>query len=159
MKTLIVCTSVSHGNTRRVADVIGQTLQARVVTPEQVDGREVCSYDLVGFGSGVFSMALHPDLRKFVEALPNGPRGSAFVFATSGFGEPPFRRYLRSFERLLDRKGFEVLGSFSCRARDTYGPFKLIGGIRKARPNAADLQAARAFAAGLRTELTSPPTR
>ncbi|MEU8844704.1 hypothetical protein AB0C70_00335 [Streptomyces sp. NPDC048564] len=41
-------------------------------------------------------------------------------------------------------------GSFSCRAFDTWTPFKLVGGINKQRPNAGDLAAARAFAGRLR---------
>ncbi|NUP02231.1 MAG: flavodoxin, partial [Nonomuraea sp.] len=37
MKSLIVCTSVSHGNTRKVAEVIGEVLGASVMAPEEAD--------------------------------------------------------------------------------------------------------------------------
>ncbi|MFF1449682.1 hypothetical protein ACFVYF_16265 [Streptomyces sp. NPDC058274] len=47
------------------------------------------------------------------------------------------------------------MGNFSCRAYDTWTPLKLVGGIRKGRPNADDLAAARAFAEGLRTQVGS----
>ncbi|WP_225726518.1 MULTISPECIES: flavodoxin family protein [unclassified Nocardia] len=145
MKALIVCVSVSHGNTRKVADVMGQVLQARVVEPEQVDIAELADYDLIGFGSGIFFQAFHPRLRQFVRSLPEAERGRAFVFTTSGF--PPV---FRPFVRLVERKGFEVADTFSCRALDTMPPFKLVGGVNKDRPNADDLAAARAFAEGLR---------
>jgi len=49
----------------------------------------------------------------------------------------------------LQSKGMEVLAGFSCKALDTYGPFKLTGGINKGRPNEEDLKKAREFAAGL----------
>ncbi|MFD7335554.1 flavodoxin family protein [Streptomyces violascens] len=153
MKAMIVCVSVSHGNTKRVADAMGQVLEAAVVTPEQVDPAELASCDLVGFGSGIFSMAFHPQLLQFVRALPNEPRGKAFVFSTSGLPEAPFRPFTRPLLQLLEQKGFEPVDAFSCRALDTWLPFKLIGGIRKQHPNADDFNAAQTFAEGLRARV------
>ncbi|MFJ6665175.1 flavodoxin family protein [Streptomyces sp. NPDC091383] len=148
MKTVIVCASVSHGNTRRVADSMAETLDAKVVSPEQADPAELAAADLVGFGSGVFYSRLHPRLTDFAKTLPAG-RGRAFVFATSGLPEIPLMPFARPLVRLLEAKGFEVEGSFSCRAFDTWAPFKLLGGINKQRPHAGDLAAARAFAGRL----------
>ncbi|MFF3003747.1 flavodoxin family protein [Kitasatospora sp. NPDC057940] len=152
MKAVIVCTSVSHGNTRRIADVMGQVLEARVVDPERIGVEELADCDLVGFGSGIFSMRFHPQLRRFVRSLPQGrgPRRRAFVFATSGLPEPRFQPFTRPLVRVLEQKGFEVGDTFACRGFDTWAPFKLVGGINKARPDADDLMAARAFAEGLR---------
>ncbi|MFD0009165.1 flavodoxin family protein [Streptomyces sp. NPDC127178] len=149
MRTVIVCASVSHGNTRRVADSIAEVLGAEVVAPEQADLAELARADLAGFGSGVFYGRLHPRLTEFVRALPAG-RGRAFVFATSGLPEIAPASFTRPLVRLLQGKGFEVDGSFSCRAFDTWTPFKLVGGVNKQRPNAGDLAAARTFAEGLR---------
>jgi flavodoxin len=41
------------------------------------------------------------------------------------------------------------VGDFVCKALDTYGPLKLIGGLNKGRPNEEDYQKAREFAQGL----------
>jgi flavodoxin len=153
MKAIIVCTSVSHGNTRRVADVIGRVLNARVVDPDEIDAAELADYDLVGFGSGVFNMAFHPRMKAFVDSLARADGGNAFVFNTSGFSEPPFRRYLSSFTRKLETKGFDVVDTFSCRGYDTWLPLKVVGGIRKGHPDATDLDAARTFAEGLRARI------
>ncbi|MEU7580065.1 flavodoxin family protein [Streptomyces sp. NPDC041068] len=155
MKAMIVCVSVSHGNTKRIADVMGNVLEAPVVAPEQVDMAELSTCDLVGFGSGIYSMAFHPRLRQFVRSLPKGERRKAFVFATSGFPETRFRPFTRPLVRLLERRSFEVVDSFSCRALDTWIPFKPVGGIRKGHPDATDLEAARAFAEGLRVRTGS----
>ncbi|MFI8105806.1 flavodoxin family protein [Streptomyces sp. NPDC086023] len=149
MRTVIVCASVSHGNTRRVADAMARVLGAEVVSPSQADPAELAGADLVGFGSGVFHGRLHPDLTDFAKALPLG-RGRAFVFATSGLPEFPPAPFTRPLVRLLRDKGFRVEGSFSCRAFDTWAPFKLVGGIHKQRPDTGDLAAARAFAGRLR---------
>lgn len=149
MKAVIVCVSVSHGNTRRVADTMAHVLDAKVVTPEEADLKELAGADLVGFGSGVFYSRLHPRLTDFAKALPPG-EGRAFVFATSGLPELPPAPFTRPLVRLLEGKGLRVEGSFSCRAFDTWAPFKVVGGINKRRPNAGDLAAARAFAERLR---------
>ncbi|MGW3539277.1 flavodoxin family protein [Nocardia niigatensis] len=148
MKALIVCVSVSHGNTRRVAEAMGDVLEATVMEPEQVAVGALGEYDLVGFGSGIFNQRFHPRLREFVRGLPSAQRGKAFAFASSGF--PP---QLWPMARLVRRAGFEVVGTFSVRAFDTWAPLHLIGGVNKGRPDAEDLEAARRFAAELRSGL------
>ncbi|KIF01311.1 flavodoxin [Streptomyces sp. RSD-27] len=155
MRTVIVCASVSHGNTRRVADSMARVLGAKVVAPEQADPAELAGADLVGFGAGVFYGRLHPRLTDFVRVLPPG-RGRAFVFATSGLPETPLAPFTRPVVRLLEGKGFAVDGSFSCRAFDTWAPFRLVGGINKERPDAGDLAAAREFAGRLRQDGRGP---
>ena len=42
-------------------------------------------------------------------------------------------------------KGCPVLGEFHCKGYDTFGPFRLVGGIAKGRPNIRDLENARRF--------------
>jgi flavodoxin len=150
IKAMIVCVSASHGNTARVANVIGQVLQAPVVAPDDVEPAELDACELVGFGSGVFNMDLHSRLREFVASLPARDRGRAFVFTTSGLPEPPFRRYLRRFANALENKGFSVADTFACRGFDTWFPFRIVGGINKSHPDTADLDAARRFAEDLR---------
>lgn len=153
MKALLVCVSVSHGNTRKVADAMADVLGAEVVTPGDVDVSAVGDYDLVGFGSGIFGMAFHPRLRDFVETLMPAARTRAFVFATSGGPELPLWQYTRRMVDLLETKGFEVVGTFRCRGYDTWLPLRLIGGINRGHPNAKDLDAAKSFAAGLRDQI------
>ncbi|MFJ2666711.1 flavodoxin family protein [Nocardia fluminea] len=155
MKVILVCKSVSHGNTRRVAETIGQVLNGRVVAPADIDPAELADYDLVGFGSGIYNMAFHPELRRFIAALPTGRQGKAFVFRTSGFPEPPFRRYATSLTRDLETKDFDVVDAFDCRGFDTWLPLRLVGGIRKGHPDADDIAAARAFAENLQARTTS----
>ncbi|UGT58351.1 flavodoxin family protein [Nocardia asteroides] len=150
MKAIIVCTSSSHGNTRKVADAIGDVLGAKVVDPGEISPVELAEYDLVGFGSGVYFMALDKRLRAFVDAVPEGQGREAFVFATSGMAEPSFRPYLRNLGDQLTGKGYELVGGFACRGLDTMGPLALIGGLNKGRPSAEDLTSARGFAEQLR---------
>jgi flavodoxin len=53
-------------------------------------------------------------------------------------------------KELLMNRGFSVVGEFSCKGWNTWGPLKLVGGTNKGRPNAEDLEEARAFARGLK---------
>lgn len=124
MKAVIVCVSVSHGNTRRIAEAMGEVLGARVVGPEELDTAELASCDLVGFGSGIFTMNFHPRLRELIRALPAQSGTKAFVYATSGMPETPLRRYTRSLATLLTQRGFTVLDTFTCRGLDTWLPMR-----------------------------------
>ncbi|MGW6724853.1 flavodoxin [Nocardia sp. NPDC055029] len=100
-------------------------------------------------------MNFHPELRRFITALPVAHRGTAFVFRTGGFPEPPFRRYTRALTRGIEKKGFDVVDLFGCRGFDTWLPLRLVGGIRKGHPDATDIAAARAFAEKLRARTTA----
>jgi flavodoxin len=146
MKSLIVCVSISHGNTRRVADRMAEVLDAEVVEPESVDPDRLPEYELVGFGSGIYFMAVHARLRNLIRGLPHVDNIRAFTFFTSGAREIPLLGYNKSVRNHLESKGFQVLDSFSCRGFDTVGPFGFIGGINKGRPDDHDLDRATAFA-------------
>ncbi len=153
MKSLIVCVSKSHGNTRRVADRMAEVLGAEVVEPESLDPGELGGYDLVGFGSGVYYLALDARLRDLMRRLPHVDGVRAFTFFTSGAPTLPLVDYTGPVRKELSAKGFEVLDSFSCRGFDTVGPLGLIGGINRGRPDDRDLDRAAAFAQRLRQRI------
>lgn len=153
MKSLIVCVSKSHGNTRRVADRMAEVLGTEVVAPESVDPETLRGYDLVGFGSGIYYMTVDARLRNLIRRLPAVDRARAFTFFTSGARTIPLMDYNKPVRKLLESKGFEVIGSFSCRGFDTVGPFGFIGGINRGRPDNHDLDRAAAFAARLRAQV------
>jgi flavodoxin len=153
MKSLIVCSSRSHGNTRRVADRMAEVLDAEVVTPESVDPAIVRQYDLVGFGSGIYYMMVDARLRRLIRRLPTVEHIRAFTFFTSGAREIPLLGYNKPVRQRLEQKGLEVIGSFSCRGFDTIGPFGFIGGINRGRPNDHDLDRAAGFAKRLRARV------
>lgn len=144
---LIVVTSVHHGNTAVVAASLAGVLDATVATPSEASPQRLGDYHLVGFGSGVYYGRLHDDLLDWVRRLPDGAAAGtpAFVFSTSGL---PWLATLwhAPLERLLGRKGFDVVGSFACRGFDTWGPLWLTGGLNRRHPDERDLARARDFA-------------
>lgn len=146
MKTMIVCVSASHGNTRKVAEAMADELGAAVVEPELVDTGEFDACDMIGFGSGIYGMAFHWHLIQFVLKLPPVHGKKAFVFATRGGPRFTTCIYVPTMTRLLRTKGFDVVGAFSCSGYDTWLPLRLVGGINKGHPDEGDLNAARVFA-------------
>ena len=55
---------------------------------------------------------------------------------TSGMGKG---RYAKKFAGYLQANGFTVLGEFECKGFDTFGPFKLFGGLGKGHPDDKEL--------------------
>ena len=53
--------------------------------------------------------------------------------------------YLKDMEELITSKECFLVGHYSCLAFDTFGPFKLVGGLNKGRPNDNDIQKALEF--------------
>ncbi len=145
-KALIICVSVSQGNTAAVARAIGAVLKADIREPEEVDPAMLAGYDVVGFGSGIYFGSHHRRLRTFVEQLPQVRGTRAFVFSTSGQGRSQSLPWERSLESILGDKGYDVVGSFACRGFDTWLPLQLLGGLNKGHPDARDLSRAHMFA-------------
>lgn len=142
MKALIAYVSVEHGNTEKVARAMAEVLGADIKKAEDVDPNSLSDYDLIGFGSGIFKGKFHPSLLKLIDSLPQ-LKAKSFIISTGGYGDD--KQHPRLKEK-LESKGMKVLGGFSCKAWDTYGPFKLMGGINKGRPNEDDLRKAREYA-------------
>ena len=152
LKTLIICKSIHHENTLRVAQVIASELDAELKTPEMVDQESLLGYDLIGFGSGIYMGKHHRTLLNFIKDLNTLSGKNTFVFYTSGFSKfparPPFETALKN---QLTKKDAHIIGTFSCRGLETYGPFRIGGGKNKGHPNETDLNNARDFAKSLIT--------
>ena len=147
MNPLVVHTSLSpHHNTRQVGEAMAAVLGAELVPTAELATRQVVDRELVGFGSGVYSFTFHPQLWRLVAGLRAAPGATAFVFSTSGGAPSLFWPSTRLFIALLKHRGYHVLGHFSCRGAYDWERLPLRGG-NQGRPDAADLQAARAKAA------------
>ena len=79
---------------------------------------------------------------KIAQEAPFTPEQRVFLADTCGAG---YKDYTYKVRMLLEERGVACLGRFQCPGHDTYGPWKLIGGIRKGRPNDHDLKMAEQF--------------
>jgi len=149
MKTLIICESVHHGNTKKIADAMAAELNADIKKPGEVDLGKIGEYDLIGFGSGIYMGKLHKNLLKLADNLPEAGKKS-FIFSTAG-GDNESMKNHKALKDKLTSKGFKVADEFTCRGFDTFGPLALIGGLNKGKPDEKDLESARQFAARLKS--------
>ena len=143
-RVAVIVSSWHHGNTRKIADAIGEQLQADVLTVDEAYAVDLSQYAIVGFGSGIYFAKHDEKLFDLVKAKPALPR-QAFLFSTAG-NTLLWRLYHRGLRRLLQSRGCEVITEFKCPGWDTVGPFALFGGFYRGRPNEKDLTRAREFA-------------
>ncbi len=155
VKSLVVVFSYHHRNTEKIAHVIAKVLDAPVKTPRQVTPDEIREYDLVGFGSGIYSARNHESIIELAGKLPLANGRNTFIFST--FGAPvtlfPGER-LKGFTRdnhsalrkTLESRGYRVVDEFACAGFNTNSFLRFFGGLNKGRPDADDLAHAEEFA-------------
>jgi flavodoxin len=147
MKSLIIYISVHHGNTEKIAKVMANTLDATLLEVKQANASMLEQYDLIGFGSGIYFGKHHESLLDFVDKLPVLRNKKAFIFSTSGLRKIWLvHDFDKPLGEKLRRKGFDIIGEFSCRGYDTSKAAMIVGGINKGRPNVQDLKRAEDFA-------------
>ncbi|GAG57821.1 unnamed protein product [marine sediment metagenome] len=98
-------------------------------------------YDIVGFGSGVYNGKLHKELSEILSKLSQQDDKKAFIFSTTGSKTYSSMAHER-FRPMLEEKGFEIIGEFSCLGFDTALTKE---GINKGRPNKQDIKDAEDF--------------
>jgi flavodoxin len=149
MNSVIILYSYHHKNTEKVAQVIAKVIGAEIKTPEQTDINALGNFDLVGFGSGVYYGKLGKPILELADKIPQAIGKKAFIFSTSGGGGKAAAKFHKPLKEKLEGKGYTVVGEFNCAAFDTFGPFKIVGGVNKGRPNADDLKQAETFGQSL----------
>jgi flavodoxin len=161
MKSLIVVFSYHHNNTEKIANVLGKVLNAPVKTPWQVMPEELSEYDLVGFGSGIYSATFDPSVLDLADRLPQAAGKKAFLFST--YGAPAVftnREFVENnhsqIREKLKAKGYIVIGEFGCAGWNTNTFLKYFGGLNKGRPNAEDVKNAEEFARDMKETMQSP---
>lgn len=129
----IVYASVHHGNTKKLLEGISQKCDVDlfdVLGNDSIETIDFSKYEVVGFASGIYMSRFHKSITGFLDkgvALPK----KTFVMYTSGSGSD---KYGQTLTDRLTQMGTESLGMYHCKGYDTFGPFKLVGGIAKGHP-------------------------
>jgi flavodoxin len=98
-------------------------------------------YDCIGFASGIYGFEFQKSVVDYArQHLPQG-KPVFFVYTYGGAKGNGAKAILE----IAKERSCPVLGEFSCKGYDTFGPFKLVGGISKGHPDAQDLENARRF--------------
>ena len=141
MKTAICYYSRHHGNTLKVLQAMAQECDVDLIDVTARQTVRLEEYDCIGFASGVYFGKFHDGVVSFArQYLPEGK--PVFFVCTYGSSKGSGTKEL---SESAEEKGCPVLGEFGCKGYDTFGPFKLVGGIAKGHPDSRDLENARSF--------------
>ena len=141
MKTAVVYFSKHHGNTRKLLDAIAQKHELTLIDVTEKQDIKLEEFDRIGFASGIYYGSFAKQLLKFAsEHLPVGKK----IFLISSYGAAG-KHSEDSIRRIVSEKNCEVIGSYGCVGFDTFGPFKLIGGLHKGHPTEEDIAGAVKF--------------
>ena len=83
MNTAILYHSIHHGNTQKIAHALAEPLGADLYDIAIDTPGDLESYDLVGFGSGIYFLRHSARLVRLAESLKPAHRKKAFIFSIS----------------------------------------------------------------------------
>jgi flavodoxin len=147
MKSLLILYSYHHHNTEKVAKVIAKVLDAEIKMPKEINPEDLQEYDLIGFGSGIYSAKHHESLLDLADSLTQVTNKKTFLFSTAGItGQSKASKDHGALREKLESKGYIIVDEFQCKGFNTNSFLKLFGGMNKGRPNAKDLKNAEDFA-------------
>lgn len=145
MKTAIIYYSKHHGNTKKLLDAISQQHAVTLIDATQASIPDLNEYDRIGFASGIYYSKFHKSVLNIAkENLPDGK--NVFFIYTYGAEKDGYTKSIT--DAVLSHKP-NILGEYGCFGFNTFGPFKLIGGIAKGHPDKTELENVLKFYEGL----------
>ena len=141
MKTAIVYYSRHHGNTKKLLDAISENNEVTLIDVTEQPSADLSAYDRIGLASGIYYNSFSKQLLEFAEKhLPE--KKKVFYIYTHG---APKGMFLNAVRKIAEQKHCREIGSYHCLGFDTFGPFKLVGGIAKGHPTEEEIKEAVAF--------------
>ncbi len=141
MKTAVVYYSKHHGNTKKLLDAIAAVEDVTLIDVTEAPDADLSDYDRIGLASGIYYSSFAKQLISFAaEHLPE--ERDVFFIYTHG---APSGGFLKGIREITEKKHCRELGAYRCQGFDTFGPFRLVGGIAKGHPTEAEIAAAVEF--------------
>ena len=142
MKTAIVYYSKHHGNTKKLVDAIASKFEVVLIDVTESRTIDLKDFDCIGFASGIYFSSFAKQVLSFAEKnLPDNK--NVFFIGTCGVKSPVV--YFDAIRKIASTKNCCELGTYLCLGFDTFGPFKVIGGIAKGHPNEKEIAGAVNF--------------
>ena len=146
MKTAICYYSEHHGNTKLLIDAICEA-DPDIVLFDCTKKQEVdlLKYDRIGFASGIYFQNFAKQLMSFAQInLPD--KKEVFFIYTYGVKSD---KYTKGIREIAEAKESVIIGEYSCFGYDTFGPLKIVGGIKNGHPTDEEIDGAVDFYNGL----------
>ena len=122
MRTIILYASRHHGNTKKLVDAIVEahpeidTLDVKALGKNEYP--DLHEYHLIGVGTGIYYSEIDGGKNKW---------------------------YGKDIDGICRMRQAIFMGVYGCPGFDTWGPFKLTGGVQKGHPNAEEIKGAVDF--------------
>jgi len=147
MTTAIVYYSTHHGNTKRILDAIAAVdHEVSLINVTEKTDMDLSTFDRIGFASGIYFSSFAKQIISFADTnLPENK--DVFFIYTHG---APVGGFLKGIREITEKKHCREMGSYHCLGFDTFGPFKLVGGIAKGHPTEEEIAGAVKFYQGLK---------
>lgn len=157
MKILILYYSYYRNHTEKIAQVFKERTNCDLIHIKDIDHDElnIEGYDLIGFGSGIYTETISPKVFLLADKLDLKGK-NVFVFSTSGIG---MKFYNKSLIKQLQSKGAIIKGSFAClgsfESKDftNIRLFDIFKKISEGRPNHKDFKKAEKFIDKIRKDM------
>ena len=141
MTTAIIYYSQHHGNTKKLLDAICEADPQVELIDATAGAKDLSAYDRIGIASGVYFSSFAKQVLSYVEEhLPEGKQ--VFFIYTHG---APKGDFLKGIREITGKKHCPELGEYRCQGYDSFGPFKLVGGIAKGHPTREEINGAVRF--------------
>ncbi len=145
MTTAIVYYSKHHGNTKKLLDAIAGKNEVTLIDVTEQPSADLTGYDRIGFASGIYYNSFAKQILSFAQDHLPENKDVFFIFTHGA----PKGTFLTSIRKITEGKHCRELGSYHCTGYDTFGPFKLVGGIAKGHPTEKEIDEAVSFYRGL----------
>ena len=140
-KAVIIYASTHHGSTRKLAEAIANQYDIHLIDATKQQETDLSAYDLIGFASGIDFGKFYDSAEQFLEEnLPENKR-VFFLYTCAKVSN----RFTETIKTAARKKGAIILGDYGCRGFNTYGPWKMIGGMNKGHPTQEEITEAVRF--------------
>ena len=140
-KTVIIYASKHHGNTYKLVKAISDKYEIPIIDATKQSVVDIEEYDRIGFASGIDFGKFYEEIETF--AKNNLPMKKEVFFLYTCAMER--KGFTDSMKEIVLEKEAVILGEYGCKGYNTYGPWKLIGGMNKRHPTEEEITGAVEF--------------
>lgn len=143
MKTIILYYSSHHCNTKKVVRAAASAIDTDIldICSPKAEDVDLSRYDRIGIASGIYAGNFHPDMIDYIKHHMTRKKDIFLIYTCT----MDLKRYTNRVRRVLEGADANIIGTFSCRGLNTFGPLRLLGGAAKGHPDRRDLEAAQDF--------------
>ena len=142
MSTAIIYYSRHHENTKKLVDAI-KVANPEIKTIDFTENRvvDLSQYTHIGIASGIYFGKFNKELTEYIKKNLLHVKKVFGIFTCGNYSD----KYAKEIKAIAEEKRCKWLGEYGCKGFDTFGPFKLVGGIQKGHPTEEEIQGAVDF--------------